>query len=166
MSLGVLNQYSTVGGVDANSAVIESDTATVRSGGGAISGKFTPGANLGTAWEHSRQLMFAIRLRATTASKKYEVFIRPTATADWTADPTAAEFWIELEAWEGTVFNHRKITKSTGVIDMNGSTTFTALDVTVAPGQAGVPILRGWYRKTKESGKANTFFWDVVPVVT
>ena len=111
-------------------------------------------------------MLFEIPFYATTDSKKYEVFFRPTATADWTADPTAAELWIELEAWGHATNNFRKITKSTGVIDMNGSTTFTALDVTVGPAQAGVAYLRGYYAKTKESGKANTFFWDVVPVVS
>ena len=49
---------------------------------------------------------------------------------------------------------------------MNGSTTWTALSVTVAPAQAGVAYLRGYYCKTKEAAKANTFFWDTVPVVT
>ena len=144
---------------------VQSDTGTLRAGGGAISGKCTPSTNMGTAWEYSRQLLFEIPFYAITASKKYEVFFRPTATADWTTDPTALELWIEIEYWGHASNNFRKITKSTGVIDMNGSTTFTALDVTVAPAQAGVAYLRGYYAKTKESGKANTFFWDVVPVV-
>ncbi len=146
--------------------IIQSDTGTVRSGGGAISGKCTGSDDLNTTWPHSRQLLFEIPFYATTTSKKYEVFFRPTATADWTADPTASELWIELEAWGHATNNFRQITKSTGVIDMNGSTTFTALDVTVAPAQAGVAYLRGYYAKPKESTKANTFFWDVVPVVT
>lgn len=164
-SLNVSAQYSGIGS-GSNTPIIESDTGTVRSGGGAISGKCTPSTNLGTNWELSRQLLFEIAFYATTTSKKYEIFFRPTATADWTADPTASELWIELEYWGHASNNFRRITKSTGVIDMNGSTTFTALDVTVEPSQAGVAYLRGYYAKTKESGKANTFFWDTVPVVT
>ncbi len=164
--LGVTKQYLSMGSSSNTTPAIESDTGTVRSGGGAVSGKCTPSTNIGIAWELSRILLFEIPLYATTASKKYEIFFRPTATADWTADPTAAELWIEIEYWGHATNDYRRILKSTGVIDMNGSTTFTALDVTVAPAQAGVAYLRGYYAKTKESAKANTFFWDVVPVVT
>ena len=49
---------------------------------------------------------------------------------------------------------------------MNGSTSWVSLEVTVAPGQAGVAYLRGWYAKPKESAKANTFFCDPLPEVT
>ena len=49
---------------------------------------------------------------------------------------------------------------------MNGSTTFTALDVTIAPSQAGVAYLRGFYAKRLEGGKLNTFIIDPLPVVT
>jgi len=164
-SLGDSQQFTPYG-VSDPTVTIQSDTGTIRSGGGAISGKYTPSTALTPDWEIGRQLLFEIGFYATTSSKKYEVFFRPTATTDFTADPTATELWIELEAWGHATFNKRKVTKSTGVIDMNGSTTFTALDVTVAPAQAGVAYLRGYYAKTKESGKANTFFWDVVPVVT
>jgi hypothetical protein len=58
------------------------------------------------------------------------------------------------------------IKKSTGTIDMNGSTSWQSLAVTAQPGQVGVVYLRGWYGKTKESGKANTFYIDPVPEVS
>jgi len=164
-SLGVSKQYSWLNSSN-TAAVIESDIGTTRSGGGAISGKCTPSTKMNTVWDWGRQLLFEIPFYATTSSKKYEVFFRPTATDDWTADPTATELWIELEYWGTAANNHRRITKSTGTIDMNGSTTFTALDVTIAPSQAGVAYLRGYYAKPKESGKVNTFFWDIIPVVT
>ncbi|MEK0325474.1 MAG: hypothetical protein QQN63_07200 [Nitrosopumilus sp.] len=146
--------------------VLQSDTGTIRSGGSNVSIKVTPSTELSTNWEISRLKLFEIPFYATTDSKKYEIFFRPTATTDWTADPTAAELWIELEYWGHASNNFRRITKSTGVIDMNGSTTFTALSVTVAPSQAGVAYLRCYYAKTKESSKANTFFVDPIPVVT
>lgn len=163
-TIGDTRQIGTLG--NSSSAFLQSDTGTTRSGGGAISGKVTPSTLLGTKWEQSRILLFEIPFYATTSSKKYEVFFRPTATADWTADPLAGELWIELEYWGHATNNFRRITKSTGVIDMNGSTTFTALSVTIAPSQTGVAYLRGYYAKTKESSKANTFFFDIVPVVT
>lgn len=146
--------------------IVQSETTTVRSGGSNKSIKVTPSTNLSVAWEHSRQLLFEIPFYATTSSKKYEVFFRPDATANWTADPVAAELWIELEYWGHATNNFRRIVKSAGVIDMNGSTAWTALDVTVAPSQVGVVYLRGYYAKTKESGKTNVFFCDPLPVVT
>ncbi len=72
-----------------------------------------------------------------------------------------------MEYWGHASNNFRRIMKSTEVIDMNGLADYTeSLSVTVGPAQAGVLYLRGYYAKTKESGKANTFFWDLVPVVT
>ena len=147
-----------------NTPILQSDTGTIRTGTPSI--KVTPSTDLSTAWEHSRVKLFEYGIFATTASKKYEIFFRPTATADWTADPTAGELWIEVEFWGHASNNFRQIVKSTEVIDMNGSTTFTALSVTVAPAQAGVLYLRAYYAKTKESAKANTFFCDPVPVIT
>lgn len=143
----------------------QSDTGTTRSGGSNISIKITPQTDITTNWELSRIKLLEIPFYATTSSKKYEVFMRPTATTDWTADPTASELWCELEAWGHASNNFRKITKSTETIDMNGSTNWTSLSVTVAPAQAGVAYLRCYYAKTKEAG-ANTFFIDPLVVVT
>ncbi len=146
--------------------IIQSDTGTVRAGGSAISIKVTPSTKLSTLSEHARQKLFELAFYATTESKQYDVYFRPTATADWTADPTAGELWIEAEFWGHASNNFRRILKSTGVIDMNGSTAWAALSVTVAPAQAGVLYLRAYYAKTKEAAKANTFFCDPLPVVT
>lgn len=146
--------------------IIQSETTTVRSGGSTISIKVTPSTDLSSNWEHSRQKLFDLAFYATTDSKQYDVYFRPTATADWTADPVAGELWIEAEYWGHASNNFRRILKSTGVIDMNGSTAWAALSVTVMPAQAGVLYLRAYYAKTKESSKANTFFCDPIPVVT
>ena len=146
--------------------ILQSETSTVRSGGSNISIKFTPSTKLSTIWEFSRIKIFELPIYATTASKKYEIFFRPTATADWTDDPTNIELWIEIEYWGHASNNFRKILKSIETIDMNGSTNFTALSVTVAPAQAGVAYLKAYYAKTKESSKANTFFCDPIPVIT
>ncbi len=152
----------------ATSPIIQSETGTVRSGGGNISIKVTPGLLLSNVqgWDFSRQLLFEHAFYATTDSKQYDVYFRPTATNDWTADPTADELWVEAEYWGHVSNNFRRITKSTGVIDMNGSTSWAALSVTVQPAQAGVLYLRVYYRKTKEAAKANTFLCDPIPVVT
>ena len=145
--------------------VLQSDTGTVRSGGSNISLKVTPNTEFSTLSEFSKLLLFELPIYATTDSKTYDIYFRPTATTDWTNDPTASELWIELEAWGHATNNFRKITKSTGVIDMNGSTDWQALSVTVAPAQAGVAYLRAYYCKTKEAG-ANIFFVDPIPVIS
>lgn len=164
---GVLNKSSVY---DAHASAdftptYESDTATVRSGGSTISIKVTPGANIATTRPGLLKLL-ELPIYATTSSKTYDIYFRPDATANWTADPTAAELWVELEAWGHATNNYRKITKSTGVIDMNGSTAWQALSVTVAPAQAGVAYLRVWYGKPKEAAKTNVFFVDPKPVIT
>ena len=159
---GVLNntrQFTSFATADGDTT-IQSETTTVRSGGGTQSIKVLPSTRLSTIWKYSRILVFEYPIYAATGSKTYTVYFRPTATADWTADPTNTELWIELEAWGHASNNYRKITKSTGVIDMNGSTSWQTLTVTVNPAQTGVAYLRVYYAKTKESGKANTFFTD------
>ena len=144
--------------------IIQSETSTVRTGGSTISIKVTPSTKLSTNWEFARIKLFEIPIYATTDSKTYDIYFRPTAAADWTANPLAGELWIELEAWGHATNNFRQITKSTGTIDM-ADTTWNKLTVTVAPAQAGVAYLRVYYAKTKESGKANTFFCDPIPEI-
>lgn len=146
--------------------ILQSETSTIRSGGSTIAIKVTGSTKLSTNWEYSRVKLFDLPFYATTDSKTYTVYFRPTATADWTDDPTNTELWLELEAWGHASNNFRKITKSTEVIDMNGSTAWQVLTVTVAPAQAGVAYLKLYYAKTKESGKANTFFVDPIPEIT
>lgn len=153
-------------GLLAGADIIQSETTTVRSGGSNKSVKVTPTTSLTTIWDFNALLVFELPIYATTSSKTYEIYFRPSATGDWTNDPTASELWIELEAWGHASNNFRKITKSTGTIDMNGSTAWQALSVTVAPAQAGVAYLRCWYGKTKEGGKTNVFYVDPIPVIT
>lgn len=158
-----INYFSTV---ETDGPLFQTDTGTVRSGGNAFSIKVTPLTSLGPDWEFSRIKIFDIPIYATTSPKTYDIYLRPTATTDWTADPTAAELWIEIEYWGHASNMLRKIVKSTGTIDMNGSTAWQALSLTVAPAQSGILYLRLWYAKTKESGKANTFYIDPLPVIT
>ena len=161
--LNVTKQFLGVGIED--TAILESDTGTVRSGGSNISIKITPQVNVGDKF-YSRIKLFEIAFYAATSSKTYDIYFKSNATANWTADPLVTELFIELEAWGHASNNSRKITKSTGVLDFNGVTTWNKLSVTVAPAQAGVAYLRGWYMKPKESAKSNEFFIDPKPVVT
>ena len=141
---------------------IQSENTTVRSGGATKSIKVTPSINLGSIWEYSKLLLFEIPIYATTASKTYTIYFN-LPDANFTVDPTAAELWIELEAWGHASNNHRKITKSVGTITSDG--TWRALTVTVASAQAGVAYLKCYYCKTKEAA-SNIFYVDPVPLIT
>jgi len=163
--IGDTAQYHYFGG-GANVQVIESDVGTVRSGGGSVSIKVTPSTKMGIKWDLSILKLFEHAFYANTDSKTYTVYFRPNATADWTADPLATELWIELEYWGHASNNFRRIIKSTEVIDMNGSTDWQTLTVTVAPSQSGLAYLRCYYGKTKESGVTNNFFCDPRPEIT
>lgn len=166
---GVLNDtrqltgFSTAEGTPS----IQSETTTVRSGGSTISIKVTPSTKLSTNWELSRLLLFEIPIYATVDSKTYTVYFASDDIAEWTANPTAGELWIELEYWGHVSNNFRRITKSTGTIDLKTDTDFDqTLAITIAPSQAGVAYLRCYYAKTKESGKTNIFYVDPLVAIS
>lgn len=161
------NRFHQIGsGANLNAVIYQSETSTIRSGGSNKSIKVTPSTNLNTIWDFNKLMIFELPIYATTDSKTYTVYFKPDDTAEWTADPTESELWIELEAWGHATNNFRKITKSTGTIDMNGSSSWQSLTVTVAPAQAGIAYLRCWYAKTKESSKTNIFYVDPIPVIS
>lgn len=165
---GVVSATLQVGSISVDSTTphIESETTTVRSGGSNISIKIIPSTKLSILGEFSKIKLFDIPIYATTASKTYDIYFKSNAIANWTANPTAAELFIELEAWGHASNNFRKITKSTGTLPFTTVTTWNKISVTVAPAQAGVAYLRGWYTKPKESAKTNEFFIDPLPVIT
>jgi len=148
--------------------LITDETTTVRFGGSNTSLKITPHADsaFSTVWELSREILLEIPIFTDTTSRKYEIFMRPDLIASWTDDPTAAELWLEGDFWGHPTNNFRKLTRSTGVLDFNGSDAWQSLDVTVAPSQQGLGFLRVWWAKPKESGKTNVFFIDPKEVVT
>lgn len=147
-------------------ATLQSETTLVRSGGNTTSIKVTPSTKMSTAWELSRLLVFEFPVYATTDSKTYTVWFRTGDIADWTADPLATELYLELEYWGHATNNFRRITKSTGVVDFNGSSLWQSIPLTVAPAQVGMAYLRCYYAKTKESGKSNIFYCDPKVVIT
>jgi len=146
--------------------ILESDTGTVRSGGNNTSIKVTPTAAMTAAHELGFVQVVELSIYASTSSKTYTMYVKSNATANWTADPTAAELVLEFEAWGDAGATARLITKSSSVADFNGTTDWIALAVTVAPAAAGVGYLRLRYGKTKESGKSNVFFVDPLVVVS
>ena len=149
-----------------DTTVISSVTSTIRSGGGDTSILTTPTTSLSTVWDLSKIKLFEYPIYSTAAARQVDVYMSVTATANFTADPGANELWIEAEYW-GTTGNNavKKITKSTGVLDFNGTTDWQNLTINFTPAQAGIVYLRGYYAKTQESGKSNQFLVDVKPVL-
>ncbi len=145
---------------------LQSETTIVRSGGNTTSIKVTPSTKMSVAWELSRLLLFEFPVYATTDSKTYTVWFRTGDIVDWTADPLATELYLELEYWDHATNNFRRIVKSAGVVDFNGTTNWQSIALTAAPAQVGMAYLRCYYAKTKESGKSNIFYCDPKVVIT
>jgi hypothetical protein len=148
---------------------LTSTSTTVRSGGGATSLELRPTTNLSSTnsavgWDFSKLKLFEYPIYADTTSKTYSVYFYATSTTAFTADPTASELWIECDYYATASGANRKVKKSTGLIDFNGSATWQALSVTCQPTQTGILYLRGYYGKTKEAA-SNFFFMDVAPVI-
>lgn len=144
--------------------VLASENTIVRGGGGTTSIKLTPGSLFNPVWLHSTQKLFEYPIYADTSSKQYDVYFRPGSIAEWTANPTADELWIEAEYWAGN--KHRQITKSTTTLGFTGSTDWGPISVTAQPNTSGVLYLRGWYAKPKEAGNNNIFYVDTKPTIT
>lgn len=160
------NQQNSLGfGTNTNTAVASSTTLLLRAGGGPVSIQVQPTTNSTSTWEIARLKLFEYPINADTSSKQYDVyFMSPSDT--WNNNPTNSELWIECEYWShvGSATSTRAITKSTGTVDFNGSTSWQSLSVTCQPTQSGLLYLRGWYGKTKESG-TNRFYVDGRPVI-
>ena len=152
--------------IEAN-PTLRSTTTVLRSGGGPSSIHVIPDSNISSVWAPSHLKLFEYPIYADTSSKQYDIYFKTaTSTTEWTADPVALELWIECEYWahDTGATSTRKIKKSTGVIDFNGSNDWQALSVTCQPTQDGILYLRGWYAKTKETG-TNQFIIDGTPVI-
>ena len=148
-----------------NSLVLQSESSIVRSGGSDTSIRINPTPDIRSNWELSRLCILDIPIYATTSQKTYEIFFKVDDVADFTVNPTAAELWIEVEAWGHATNKSRKITKSSGTVNFTGSTSWQSLSVTVTPEQEGIAYLRVWYAKPKET-PSNIFYVDPIPVIT
>ena len=148
-----------------DSAIFQSDTSVVRSGGSTTSIKVNPSTEIGTNWEPSQLKLLDLPIYSEAAQKTYQIYFNSSATANWTANPTASELWIEIEHWGHASNNFRKITKSTTTLNFTGSTAWQSLSVTATSAQAGMAYLRVYYAKPKETGKSNLFYVDPNPVI-
>lgn len=165
------NLQTNVGaGTNDNLSLLLSTTSAsfIRSGGGATSIQVIPTTNTTSKWDFNKIKLFEYPIYTNTTSRQYDVYFVSTSTSAWSVDPTNTELWIECEYWahDTNATSTRKIKKSTGTVDFNGSVTWQALSVTCQPSQTGILYLRGWYAKTKESSRMNEFFVDGKPVIT
>lgn len=143
-------------------------TSTLRSGGGPTAIEVRPTTKTTSIWDFNKIKLFEYPIYTDTSSKQYDVYFRTaTTTAEWTANPTAAELWIQCEYWahDTNATSTRKVKKSTGTVDFAGSAAWQNLTVTCQPTQTGILYLSGYYAKTKESGQDNVFLVDSTPVI-
>lgn len=143
-------------------------TSTLRSGGGPTAMEIRPTSSTTNIWDFNRIKLFEYPIYTDTSSKQYDVYFRTaTTTAEWTANPTASQFWIQCEYWahDTGATSTRKVKKSTGTVDFAGSSAWQALSVTCDPSQSGILYLSGYYAKTQESGQTNYFLMDNTPII-
>jgi len=156
------SQQNSIGaGVNINTILLQSTTTSpvIRSGGGATSIQTIPTTNTTSIWDFNKIKLFEYPIYTNTTSKTYTMYAMSTSTAAWTTDPTASEFWLQCEYWahDTNATSTRKIKKSTGVFDFNGSTAWQSINVTCQPSQTGINYVSAWYAKTKEAGMNEVF---------
>ena len=142
-------------------------TSTLRSGGGPTAIEVRPTTNTTSIWDFNKIKLFEYPIYTNTTSKQYDVYFRNATSTEFTTDPTTSELWIQCEYWahDTNATSTRKIKKSTGVLDFNGSTAWQNLTVTCQPSQTGILYLSGWYAKTKEASQSNIILIDNTPVI-
>lgn len=162
-----LSEYNSPLNSNDSVPIVSSTSSVVRTGGGPYSAIIVPSTRVSSNGLFGRIPLFEYPIYADTSSKQYDVYLMSTSTSAWTANPTATELWIECEYWahDTGATSTRKIKKSTGTVSFTGSTDWQSLSVTCQPSQTGIMYLRGWYAKTKESGKMNEFYVDTTPVI-
>lgn len=159
--------YSVGAGTNINTSLLFS-TSTLRAGGGPTAIEVRPTTNTTSIWDFNKIKLFEYPIYTNTSSKQYDVYFRVgTSTTEWTTDPLVTELWIQCEYWahDTNATSTRKIKKSTGVLDFNGSANWQNLSVTCQPSQTGILYLSGWYAKTKEDGQSNIFLVDNTPII-
>tara|TARA_Y100000310_G_scaffold133228_1_gene132139 strand:- start:3122 stop:5071 length:1950 start_codon:yes stop_codon:yes gene_type:complete len=118
----------------------------------------------GTAYnETTGVVVFNYAIKHDTDQFTVDVWLRPSATFFWITDPTPDELFLELAYRVHASNKARYKLRSTGTIDMNGSTAWQKLTVTATPGQAGVAYLKLYYGKTLEF--IDSFYVDPRPEI-
>jgi hypothetical protein len=144
---------------DDDLATQETDTGTTFADGPSWSWKILPDSDTGLGgtdlWAPIQIYEYDVYLAAQEYTVTCDVL--SDTTANWTADPTAAEFFLEVACWGHATVVLRREYRSTEVPDFNGSTAEQTLSVTCTPSAAGYAKVRLVYLKPQESGKSNIF---------
>ena len=162
-SRAMVNRFGTT--ANSETAVIMSATSsTVRAGGGDWSAVILPSTNGLGVREAELFEILEYPIYLTAASTTITFFFKSDNITQWTANPTAAELFIELEYW--ATATRRKVIRSTGTVDFKTDTDFDqSISITATPFQAGVGYVRVKYGKDKEAG-TNKFYVDIKPVIS
>jgi hypothetical protein len=140
-----------------NAGVVQSETSTVRSGGGDKSLKMVPNSFIGINHQLVAGMFpFEIPVKCTAASTTITVYLN---TYGYTTMPTAAELYIEVSYLNHATRATRARVVSTDVVSSNGS--WTAFDVTFTPAQAGLAYVDVHLTKYEASSGV---YVDPVPV--
>ena len=122
----------------------------------------------------------------STNARTYTVYLnrglRTGSTYGWASDPTHYEVFLEMEYFNSKANSvhgnndvlkryqehgeRRKDRSSTGLAFQSGTGGWEALALTVTPETEGVGYLRLWWKKPKESNRANIFYVDPKVEVT
>ncbi len=122
----------------------------------------------------------------STNARTYTVYLnrglRTGSTYGWANDPTHYEVYLEMEYFSSKANSvhgnndvlkryqehgeRRKDRSSTGLAFQSGTGGWEALALTVTPETEGVGYLRLWWKKPKESNRANIFYVDPKVEVT
>lgn len=168
---GVTKMFSGNGPAEIDSPWAETDTDVVRSGGAVASLKVTPSTNMGGASEvgaypllgeqYSNWITRGLPVYfASAGSKTIKFYFKTENTTDWTANPTAAELFVEVEYMVDDTNVSTSVKRSTDTLDFATSTAWQSISTNITVGQAGLAYVRILYSKTKESTKSNVFYFD------
>lgn len=162
---GATENFNSLGTVEGQPNY-ESDTGTVRVDGSLVSIEVTPSTELSSAWELSWLEVLKLEMYLTAEAHTVTVWVKTNDSAEWTADPTVAELWLQAEFLSHATNAHWETVKSTELIDFNGSTAWQPLSVTFTPSVAGDAVITLYYAKPKEVADNNIWFADPVPVLS
>ena len=139
----------------------------------------------GKWYDDSGLKIFEYPFYLSTNARTYTVYLnrglRTGSTYGWASDPTHYEVFLEMEyfaskpnASQSTDVTkryqehgiRRKDRSSSGLAFQSGTGGWEALALTVTPETEGVGYLRLWWKKPKESNRANIFYVDPKVEVT
>lgn len=167
---GDTRMFSGNGPAELDSPWCQTDTGVSRAGGAAAALKVIPSTGMGgdhfmggyplVGEQVSNSIVKGVPVYLTAGSKTVSFYFKTASTADWTSNPTANEFYIEVEYLADSSNVTNSLKRSTGTLNFTGSTDWQALSASFTTGQAGLAYIKLIYSKTKEASVSNIFWFD------